>query len=1037
MCVFFGCVSVVCAEVFHVSVGGDDSADGKTWGRAVAGVGRGLELASAGDAVWVSQGTYACSVNLGAGVSLYGGFRGDELTLQERDPLKYPSILDGGDTNIVVLVEGGGRETVLDGFAVQRGRGCGVRLYNAGAKITNNRIRWNTSSEALAYGAGISVKNLASDAVALIEGNVILENYAFDGGGISCIDASPEIVGNVIAWNTAMQNGGGISCWRSASPRIERNWIYGNTASWVQGSGPVEVGGGGIFATADDLDGRPHPTARSSPLVLGNVIAANGGAKGAGVAVVDANGGVPQLLNNTVVANAGSGICWGSSGLVPLVPIVVNNIVAFNPRGIELIPGTPDEALFAHNCVYGNRVFEEQGDFSGLVNPVGSEGNISVDPGLVCLSLGRVHLRSDSPCRDAGTGELERMPVLDIDGSVRGEWGLPDIGADEIDGGVWPWQATVVRVSTAGSDDADGSGWDSAKRTVQAALDAIRPSGGEVWVAEGVYDGGVWLPAFVHVYGGFAGDEAERDLRDPGAHPTVLDGNGVPNVVISGQGGFRVSTLDGFTVTGGGDYTGGLTLNKYGVGGKGGGILVAVSGPIIANNVITRNSLAYDNTAEMRPSYGAGIACDLAYPVIEGNRIIENEILNDFDGSGGGVHCVRSRPLIRDNEIHGNRAAYGSAIFCEASAPVILHNSIRGNGMYELPPLFGGAAQGAVTIQLAEDAVLEGNWFEANKAAVGAGLYLAAYHAATVRNNVFLNNTAGQPSLAGGMGGGLYVMVTTNVVAPVEVIHNTLIGNDAGSPFGEQGGALAFTLVPPADGLVIANNLVVSNSSGFFQTLTAPMPVPVLAANNLFNAGGDYLNLDAGVSDIHRAPTFVDWAGHDFRPALESADVDAADARYSFGRDIEGVLRPLDGNADGVAGSDLGAFEVIHPLADTESDGLPDVWEIAFGLDPLSNDAASDADADGLVNASEYAAGTDPLDARSVLALTLASLPGGGVQLSWRAVSGKSYALMRSTDPAAGDWSTVSEYGMEQSQTFTVELESTGESSFFYQLQLR
>jgi hypothetical protein len=26
---------------------------------------------------------------------------------------------------------------------------------------------------------------------------------------------------------------------------------------------------------------------------------------------------------------------------------------------------------------------------------------------------------------------------------------------------------------------------------------------------------------------------------------------------------------------------------------------------------------------------------------------------------------------------------------------------------------------------------------------------------------------------------------------------------------------------------------------------------------------------------------------------------------------------------------------------------------------------------------------------------------------------------------------------MEQSQTFTVELESTGESSFFYQLQLR
>ncbi|NTW14559.1 MAG: sortase [Candidatus Moranbacteria bacterium] len=45
---------------------------------------------------------------------------------------------------------------------------------------------------------------------------------------------------------------------------------------------------------------------------------------------------------------------------------------------------------------------------------------------------------------------------------------------------------------------------------------------------------------------------------------------------------------------------------------------------------------------------------------------------------------------------------------------------------------------------------------------------------------------------------------------------------------------------------------------------------------------------------------------------------------------------------------------------DSDSDDMPDPWEMANGLDPKKNDAMDDPDADGLPNIGEYAYGTDP-----------------------------------------------------------------------------
>jgi hypothetical protein len=47
---------------------------------------------------------------------------------------------------------------------------------------------------------------------------------------------------------------------------------------------------------------------------------------------------------------------------------------------------------------------------------------------------------------------------------------------------------------------------------------------------------------------------------------------------------------------------------------------------------------------------------------------------------------------------------------------------------------------------------------------------------------------------------------------------------------------------------------------------------------------------------------------------------------------------------------------------DDDDDGMPDIWEEEYGLDPLKDDADEDADEDGVSNEDEYVAGTDPTE---------------------------------------------------------------------------
>jgi len=54
-----------------------------------------------------------------------------------------------------------------------------------------------------------------------------------------------------------------------------------------------------------------------------------------------------------------------------------------------------------------------------------------------------------------------------------------------------------------------------------------------------------------------------------------------------------------------------------------------------------------------------------------------------------------------------------------------------------------------------------------------------------------------------------------------------------------------------------------------------------------------------------------------------------------------------------------GIIDDVDP--DDDNDGLPDTWEIEYGLNPFFNDASGDMDGDGISNLSEYLAGSSPI----------------------------------------------------------------------------
>jgi hypothetical protein len=127
---------------------------------------------------------------------------------------------------------------------------------------------------------------------------------------------------------------------------------------------------------------------------------------------------------------------------------------------------------------------------------------------------------------------------------------------------------------------------------------------------------------------------------------------------------------------------------------------------------------------------------------------------------------------------------------------------------------------------------------------------------------------------------------------------------------------------------------------------------------------------------------FVDWNALDYRLGAGSPCIDAgANAYMPSPSDLNGVPRPLDGDADGRAVVDMGCYELVHAAADSDRDGLRDSEETrTHGTDATATDTDGDNSGDG----SEVVADTDPLDSNSVLRVTGIGAGHGVAVIAWQ-----------------------------------------------------
>jgi len=144
-------------------------------------------------------------------------------------------------------------------------------------------------------------------------------------------------------------------------------------------------------------------------------------------------------------------------------------------------------------------------------------------------------------------------------------------------------------------------------------------------------------------------------------------------------------------------------------------------------------------------------------------------------------------------------------------------------------------------------------------------------------------------------------------------------------------------------------------------------------------------------------------------PTTDSDATLVGDVIYIVVTDFNGVR-----NAQGFTVGQRGTFTRIDigtAEPDSDSDGLPDAWELTF-LGTLNQDPSADSDGDGRSNLQEYLAGTNPNSADKILELTIAPAP-SQVSVSFLALQAQGpgyeglvrlYGLQYATNLAGGLW---------------------------------
>ena len=286
------------------------------------------------------------------------------------------------------------------------------------------------------------------------------------------------------------------------------------------------------------------------------------------------------------------------------------------------------------------------------------------------------------------------------------------------------------------------------------------------------------------------------------------------------------------------------------------------------------------------------------------------------NGNEGGIRIAAASPSITGNIVTANSAYQGAGFSIAESSALIAGNVIRGNTARD-----GGG--GGFSLVYASGLEMRGNTIEFNTSFMGGGMYLFTAIEPLIVNNVFRGNRATTG------GGGAIDMV--NYSWPL-VSQNVFVDNEASY----HGGALNMLVPLGVQGSVLANNTLVGNR--------APQGSAIMsngdwfAVNNIITgaAGVDLVRCEGSIhgrffyNDVYNGTeTPFRWCpdttgivgnisvdprlGPDFGLLAGSPAIDAGHddplVPLLFPSDANGATREVDGNGDGVATVDLGAFE--------------------------------------------------------------------------------------------------------------------------------
>jgi hypothetical protein len=109
--------------------------------------------------------------------------------------------------------------------------------------------------------------------------------------------------------------------------------------------------------------------------------------------------------------------------------------------------------------------------------------------------------------------------------------------------------------------------------------------------------------------------------------------------------------------------------------------------------------------------------------------------------------------------------------------------------------------------------------------------------------------------------------------------------------------------------------------------------------------------------------------------SYQAADIDLSAYDLSQLR-IRAVAK--GGYTGDIAIDDIEISAVETTAADSDNDGMPDSWELQYGLNPTLNNAQDDLDNDGFSNLDEFLQGTDPSIANTSFDL-IPSIMGAGI----------------------------------------------------------